>query len=224
MTTITSTSYFTYGSLYIPNAQGATGALNASTNGIEPIIARYEREVIINGLNKDIYDLLIERIEQREAIITPDPNYVNDYLDYLLDGQTYDYEGKTYTFKGLLAEDGLLPFYIFNRYLNDNFGKLGMDAMTVDSSSSAQIIDATPKDVETWNVFVMQYQGDAYANNSYPVERYFRGGIMLDYYREDARSGFVDLLTYVDHYEALNEGTYSDLNRFIYERKNSFGL
>jgi hypothetical protein len=220
---IVSATQFSKGNLYIPNAKGATAAVGVSSTGITDFIELCERDLLIGAINVTLYEVLISKFSGGILSAT-----APDWVDKLVNGDAYEYEDRSYVFKGLRADNGVITNYVFNRYLNENYGQLGMDGMERSSSSSSTPIDPTPKDVETWNNFVSAYQGDYNhdLNNGmyHPAVRRYNYGILMDYLRADSRSGFVDLLTYLDHYEKLNTGTYTDLNGQIYERKNSFGL
>jgi hypothetical protein len=217
---ITNSTYYDKGSLYIPNSKGAVGAYNATTEGIDTFIDKCEEKLLTDALNYSLFQTI--KTQFNSGVLIDDPL---DWVDRLINGYSYTIENVDKRFKGLKDESSCIPFYVFNRHLNDNYGSYGMDGMQRNNNSAATPIDPTPKDVETWNQFVTAYQGSYCMDNDLPIVRHYRNGTMLDYYKQGNEvSGTVDLLTFLDDYEKLNPGTFENLNKRTYERKNSFGL
>ena len=215
---ILNSSHFQSGSLHINNAQGAVSTFGAVDNGIQSFIDECEELVLSDALNPTLY-ATIKTHYTDNALNSGAPQWLKD----LVNGLVYTYEDKTYSFKGLGNGSSCLAYFIFNNYLIQNYGTLGIDGMQHDVNSASTPIDPTPKDVETWNAFVTKYQGDSYLNNL-PLIHHNSYGTMIDYYGKDKQSSIVNLLTFLEHYEKLNPNTYENLNKRLYERKNSFGL
>lgn len=216
---ILNSSHFNSGSLNIPNAQGATSTFGATNNGIQDFIDKCEELVLSDALKPSLF----QTIKTAYNGGTDLPNNADQWIKDLVNGLKYTYNDKEYTFKGVGGSYGCLAFFIYNKYLTSNYGTLGIDGMERLNNTASNSIDPTPKDVDTWNTFVTLYQGDNYANNL-PIIHHGAYGTMIDYYGKDRQSSIVDLLTFLEHYEELNTGTYENLNKRFYERKNSFGL
>lgn len=215
---ILNSSHFNSGDLYIPNAQGAVSTFAATNTGIQNFIDKCEELVISDALSPSTWQA-IKSNYTNNILDANAPQWVQD----LINGTTYTYENKEYTFKGLGHSHSCLAYFIFNKYLIENYGSLGIDGMQHDNNSAATPINPTAKDVETWNAFVTMYQGQNITQNL-PIITHSYYGTLIDYYAKGKVSSIVDLLSFIEHYNALNPDTYSVVNGRLYERKNSFGL
>lgn len=218
---IINATYFSSGSLHIPNSQILSRNRNETEtkSALDKAIKVSEREVIIHALNPTLWNSIEDSFDSAGALLTAAPVWVKD----LINGKDYLKDGNSYRWDGLKDANSCLVYYIFSKYLMDDLYTYEVGGVSKLQNSGSEKIDSSPLYQDRWNEFVKKYQNDYYSE-SYPIVREYRSGSLLDYYNSDHKGGIVPLLTFVEDYEELNPGTYDNLVKRRYERVNSFGL
>lgn len=219
---IINNTYFNKGVVHIPNGEMTTRNRNQSesqTSTLDDAITTHERVLLINALNPTLWDE-IESSYLSGVLQANAPQWVQD----LVNGLTYTFEDKSYVWNGLASSRSPLVNYIFCKYLSDDLYTYLVRGVSKLMTNASKNVDATDLYVSQWNEFIKDYQGDAYYYDSRPKVYHNQSGMLLDYYHADSRTPFVPMLTFINHYSQLNDGTYTDVNCKLYENENKFGI
>ena len=189
---------------------------------LDDVISYHERILITNALTPSLWATIVS-------------NYTNGVLDAgapvwlsrLVNGYIYTHDEKEREWKGLADAQGLIVKYIFCQYLSDDLYSYLIRGVSKLKTDASELVNVTPLYVDQWNLFIDQYQGDVLfcGNEYYPMEFTNRfGGRMIDYQTSTNTGAYVDLLTYIEHYEKANVGTYTNINKLIYQDENKMGI
>ncbi|KQC33968.1 hypothetical protein AAU57_11985 [Nonlabens sp. YIK11] len=218
---IINATYFNSGSLHIPNGQIVSRNRNETdtVSDLDKAIKVHERVLLINALNPTLWQAIEDRYSPEGVLDTDAPDWIKD----LVNGKTYEIDGNSFVWDGLKDANSCLVYYVFSKYLEDDLYSYQVGGVSKLQNKGSERVDSGPLYQDRWNEFVSKYQSNNY-NQHYPIVREYRSGTLLDYYNSDIKGGIVPLLKFIEDYETLNPGTYSNLVNKCYERVNSFGL
>ena len=222
---IVNSTFFKRGVNKIPDNNITTRNPNViqTESTLDDVISYHERVLITNALKPSLWATIVD-------------NYTDGVLDEgapvwlqkLVNGEIYTYEGKEKEWKGLADAQGLIVKYIFCQYLSDDLYSYLIRGVSKLKTEASELVNVTPLYIDQWNLFIDQYQGDLECYNKYNINfpRVFHTsyGTITDYFRSNNSGAYVDLLTYIDHYEQTNVGTYTDINKLIYQDENKMGI
>lgn len=146
-------TYFVSGDLFIPNASDGNVGSGSASN-LDTVIARYERQLLLDALGADLYNGLVLAMDDLPGSAQKWQDLVNG-LDYTIDGELYRWDG----LKGN-AKDGLLAHYIYCMYLRQDeidYSTTGMKRNAVENAVRASYME---KYVAAWSNFINMYQGE----------------------------------------------------------------
>jgi len=189
---------------------------------LDDVISYHERILITNALTPSLWATIVDNYT--DGVLNVGAPV---WLKKLVDGDIYTHEDKEYEWKGLADTQGLIVKYIFCRYLSDDLYSYLIRGVSKLKTDASELVNVTPLYVDQWNLFIDQYQGDTLfcGNEYYPKEfTNMFGGRMVDYQRSLNSGAYVDLLTYIEHYEKANVGTYTNINKLIYQDENKMGI
>ncbi|MBO0323465.1 hypothetical protein J0X14_14245 [Muricauda sp. CAU 1633] len=127
---------------------------SVSTNNLDTVITRYERQLLLDALGVELYNGLETAMGDLESAAQKWKDLVNG-SDYAVDGESYRWDG----LKGN-AKDGLLAHYIYCMYLRQDeidYSTTGMKRNAVENAVRASY---TEKYVTAWSNFINMYQGE----------------------------------------------------------------
>jgi hypothetical protein len=221
---IINNTFFKKGINSIPDKDVTTRNPNViqTESTLDDVISYHERIIITNALTPSLWATIVE-------------NYTNGVLDAgapvwlsrLVNGYIYTHDEKEREWKGLADAQGLIVKYIFCQYLSDDLYSYLIRGVSKLKTDASELVNVTPLYVDQWNLFIEQYQGDYIfcGGEYYPMEFTNRfGGRMIDYQTSTNTGAYVDLLTYIEHYEKANVGTYTNINKLIYQDENKMGI
>ena len=219
---IINATYYKSGSLHIPESDMTSRTRNENETPIDRLnifINAMERELIINALNPTLWSAIDDSYDS-EGVLNPSaPDWVKD----LINGTTYEIDGVSKVWDGLSNSYSCLVYYVFCKWFFDNQYSNQQGGLSQITNSGSVRVDPSDFYQNQWNTFIGKYQNDC-NSNEYPVYRTYQSGILIDYYNQDKENPIVTLLQFIDDYESLNPDTYTDANKQMYERLNSFGL
>jgi len=146
---ITQLDIFQKDPLKIPNSVSTPNGANAVAD-VQNFVDLYEKEILIDGLGIELYDLLVTEYADLDNASQPIKDLVNG-KEYTANSLTVKWEGlKNYSF---------LPYYIYWKYIQekqDVFTTLGVERPEgVNSAHASSVYRATDK----YNEFLRKYQG-----------------------------------------------------------------
>lgn len=226
---IINTNFFITADIAIPLVGSNTPIETGNQNDLQWYIDVYEREVLIKGLGRQLYELFIAEIQQDQN----DANYGNlipgasQRFTDLLDGLTYMDGDENRYWNGLrftiatsnqTALRSLVAYYIYYRYVNDRVSNLTNLGVVSEMAKNANLTDPTPKMSEAWRNFFRMYQGEYHYNDSPYGNRYYYNGFYVQDYSAYNRTGEVSLWRFLqDNSDIYPEWEFTpceDVNQF----------
>ena len=222
---IINTRYFV-NDIHIPNIGDNTPIETGNQNRAQWFIDVYEREALIFGLGRQLYEEFISNIEQNPLNV----NYGNllagaDVIwERLLNGYTYTIGSRQYYWNGLrytinnssnTVYKSLLAYYVYYRYVENNVSNLTDLGVAAENVKNADLVSPAPKMVFAWREFHKMYGVNTENYNrrfSYPI--YYPGELNV------YGTGEVSLYKFLRD----NRSDYPTWQFTNLENKNSFGL
>lgn len=222
---IVNNTYFK-GEIFIPHAKPSiTDSTTGVADEIIDFIDEYEEDCLINCLGSSLYDDLLLNIDTNEASLI-DP-LADDKWDWLMNGLTYtcpttglDKNWKGIRFKTTSSSEynrSFLAYYIYYFYEKKQYISNTTTGHQVEQAQNAETVTPTNKVVNAWRKFVALVQG----KEVYDTVVYKGGLIGVDQYRGDQN---VDLYTFINDRNTINEGSYANFNPKIWGNLNRFGI
>jgi hypothetical protein len=197
----------------VPNSAELQGN---SSNNLEQYIDERCRLLLQMALGSELFTDLDDNITNGEL----DDDAPQKWKD-LVNGVTYTKDGKDYVWKGLLQTEGtfknsLLTPYVYYYWLKGNISSVLGVGEVITNGKNATNINSTQRLIETWNNFVVQYQG----NCTYKSNVFIHNGVIIYDYYQNGQSNYVNFLQFIKD----NETEYPDAPLEMFEFKNQIGL
>lgn len=215
MANITDFTYYT-GKKFIPNINNLNTEIAGvpnSGNDLQLFIDKYERQLLIDFLNIDLYNELNTALDD---LPNADVKWRN-----LVEGVEYTKDSKKYRFDGLRGneKDSLVAYYVFCKYLENDESYYSTTGTIKADAANSNNFTPTRKYQFSWYEFLEKYQNEDRGN--YPKEIYYDGVFVgLDYYNARSENYLVTLETFLKD----NESDYEGYNFKYYESMNSLGI
>lgn len=220
---IINTSYF-INELAIPNIGANTPIETGNQTRLQRCIDVYEREVLIYGLGRQLYEEFISNIDQNPLSV----DYGNLILganviwERLLLGYTYTIGSTDYYWNGLrytietsanIIYKSLIAYYVYAKYVEQNVSNLTDLGVVAENAKNADLVSPSPKIVYAWREFYKMY-----GTNEWNYNRLFASPVyeLLNV----TNTGEVSLFKFLID----NRSDYSTWRFTQLDNKNSFGI